>query len=92
MRLARGADDPPIDLQAAKTAFQVEVVRRARPVAVGPAVATPEDLIVLKLIAHRSKDLIDLRNLAALPDLDWAYVERWARDWEVEDRLAAIRP
>jgi hypothetical protein len=37
---------------------------------------SPEDLVVLKLIAHRPKDLIDLRNLLALPDLDWSYIER----------------
>jgi hypothetical protein len=37
---------------------------------------TPEDLIVMKLIAHRPKDRIDLLGLVALPGLDWSYVER----------------
>ena len=89
LRFARGIDDPPVDLQAAKTSFQEEVIRRARPGR--PPIATPEDLIVLKLIAHRLKDIVDLRNLIALPDLDWGYIEAWSEAWEVSDRLAALR-
>lgn len=89
LRLARGPDDPPIDLQAAKTAFQQEVLRRARPGR--PPIATPEDLIVLKLIAHRPKDMLDLRNLIVLNDLDWAYIEAWADAWEVRQRLDILR-
>ncbi|MBE7452067.1 MAG: hypothetical protein HS111_25240 [Kofleriaceae bacterium] len=45
----------------------------------------------LKLIAHRAKDLIDLRNLLALPARDWSHIERWARAWQVADRLVALR-
>jgi hypothetical protein len=92
VQLARDSTDPPIDLQVAKTAYQGEVLRRARAASTGVAVATPEDLIVLKLIANRPKDLIDLRNLVALPDLDWAHIERWAAAWDVLDRLAPLRP
>lgn len=53
--------------------------------------ATAEDLVILKLIAHRPKDVVDLRGLIALPDLDWAYVEQWAAAWEVADRLEVLR-
>lgn len=49
----------------------------------GVRVATPEDLIVLKRIANRAKDQIDVLGLVALPSLDWAYVERRAAEWEV---------
>ena len=80
-----------IEFQSAKTPFQREVVRRARTAADGARIGTPEDLIVLKLIADRPKDQVDLLGLAALPRLDWSYVERWAREWEVEDRLRALR-
>lgn len=91
IRFAREIDDPPLDLQVAKTAYQAEILRRAR--GSGPtAVATPEDLIVLKLIANRPKDVIDLRNLLALPALDWEYIDRWAAAWDVLDRLAPLRP
>jgi hypothetical protein len=81
-----------VDIQTAKTDYQVGVIRRA--IAAHPSrvtVATPEDLIILKLIASRSKDRIDLDNLARLNGLDWAYIETWAETWEVTDRLAKLR-
>jgi hypothetical protein len=80
-----------VEIQAAKTALQHDVVCRARTSSEGVRVATPEDLIVLKLIADRPKDRQDLLGLVALPDLDWAHVERWAAEWDVADRLASLR-
>lgn len=80
-----------VEIQAAKTALQLEVVRRARSSSDGIRVATPEDLIVLKLIADRPKDRQDLLGLVALPELDWVYVERWAAEWDVMERLAELR-
>ncbi|MBX3028164.1 nucleotidyl transferase AbiEii/AbiGii toxin family protein [bacterium] len=80
-----------IELQAAKTAFQREVVRRAVPTPLGLRVATVEDLIVLKLIADRTKDQSDLEGLLGLGALDWAHVEKWAAAWGVFDRLQRKR-
>lgn len=80
-----------LEVQAAKTELQREVVRRAIASDEGVRVATPEDLIVLKLIADRPKDQVDLLSLSALPALDWAYVERWAKEWDVGARLARLR-
>lgn len=79
-----------LEIQSAKTDFQREVVRRARDEQ-GIKVASPEDLIVLKLIANRSKDEEDLRNLTALAALDWPYIEHWATSWAVRDRLDRLR-
>ncbi|HEU4431532.1 MAG TPA: DUF6036 family nucleotidyltransferase [Myxococcota bacterium] len=80
-----------IEFQPAKTSFQQHVVQRARRDRNGTCVATPEDLIVLKLIANRPKDQIDLLGLAALDGLDWPYVESAAREWELAEVLAALR-
>lgn len=81
-----------VDLQVAKTEYQEEIIRRAVVTSDdGIAVATPEDVVVLKLIANRSVDNKDLLNLAELPNLDWAYIERWAATWQVEDRLQEVR-
>lgn len=81
-----------VDIQTAKTEYQVGVIQRAiEAVPSRVSVATPEDLIVLKLIASRSKDRIDLDNLARLPNLDWAYIEEWAETWQVTDRLVKLR-
>lgn len=80
-----------VEFQSAKTKLQNSVIRRARIQRGALRVATPEDLIVLKLIANRAKDQIDLVGLCALPDLDWDYVERWAREWEVTALLSQFK-
>ena len=80
-----------LEAQLAKTALQEEVIRRAVVAESGMRVATCEDLIVLKLIADRSKDRVDLEGLCALGDVDWTYVERWAKEWEVFERLERFR-
>lgn len=80
-----------IEVQAAKTEFQREVVRRAVSTPEGLRVATVEDLIVLKLIADRPKDHADLEGLLGLGALDWAHVEQWATTWGVLDRLQRRR-
>lgn len=80
-----------LEVQAAKTELQREIVRRARPRPGGLPVATVEDLIVLKLIADRAKDQVDLFGLAKLPRIDWPYVEQWSTEWQVLDRLKRLR-
>lgn len=90
VRFVRDPHDPPIEIQAAKTSLQHELIARATRDS-GVATATPEDLILLKLIAHRPKDLADLAGLLALTGLDWSYVEQRARDWDVMDRLVRLR-
>lgn len=54
-------------------------------------VATPEDLVALKLIANRSHDLLDALHLALRGGLDWPYIERWCDTWQITDRLAHLR-
>ena len=80
-----------IEVQAAKTDLQRSVVDRALRLESGLRVATVEDLLVLKLIADRPKDQGDLASLSARADIDWSYVERWCREWEIEDRLRRLR-
>ena len=92
VRMIGASGFSPIDIQTAKTEYQVGVIQRAITAEPGDVpVASPEDLIVLKLIASRSKDRVDLDNLARLPLLDWAYIEQWAETWQVTDRLAKLR-
>lgn len=44
-------------------------------------VASPEDLILYKLIAHRSRDLADIESVIRRQwaDLDRSYLRKWAR-------------
>lgn len=80
-----------VDIQVAKTAYQQLVIDRATggSLSSGFAVATPEDLIVLKLIAWRAQDQ---RDIALLLDtlggrIDRPYLERWCESWQVLERL-----
>ena len=80
-----------VDLQTAKTDYQMGVIERAIPTPSGICVATPEDLIVLKLLAMRSQDQRDIAMLMNWNDLDWPYIEHWAGIWQVTDKLAVFR-
>jgi predicted nucleotidyltransferase len=43
---------------------------------------TPEDLIIMKAIAHRPKDLEDIRTIAdKYPNLDRNRIEAWVRSF-----------
>jgi hypothetical protein len=43
---------------------------------------TPEDLIVMKAVANRPRDLIDIASVVeAQPDLDVARVRRWVHEF-----------
>jgi hypothetical protein len=53
--------------------------------------STPEDLIVMKLIADRPKDHLDLLGLLRLDGLDWTYIEGWVAEWGVAERLRELR-
>ena len=84
------------DLFVVRSAFLESALARARHAWIGPArvrVMAPEDIILLKLIAHRRKDLADVEEIVALcPGLDMAYLNTWARGLEVEDRLGEFFP
>lgn len=85
LRLRRGAER--IDLLPPVIAYQDVALRRA-----GDNVVTVEDVIVFKLIAWRRRDRDDVRSiLEAGASVDEAYVERWAREWEVLDRWHEAR-
>ena len=78
-----------IDMEAITTDYEEEAIRRATFLDATQPVpsATPEDLIILKLIANRSKDHKDLIDLVVMTGLDWPYIRRWAEEWQVTDRL-----
>jgi hypothetical protein len=91
LRLTSPATGDFIDIQTAKTEYQDLVIERAYrgPNAPFP-VATPEDLIVLKLLAWRSVDQQDAVRLG-MGEIDWDYVTHWCEIWEVADRLDRLR-
>lgn len=82
-----------VEFQAARTPYQQLVVQRGRRLEETQAfgVATPEDIIVLKLIANRSQDLADVVEIGKRPELDWGYIAHWAAEWGVSDRLEWLK-
>ena len=43
---------------------------------------TPEDLVIMKAIAHRPKDLDDIRTIASkYPNLDRKRIEEWVKSF-----------
>jgi predicted nucleotidyltransferase len=88
-----------VDLLIAKTPFEEQVLRRAVRIEIGPRavpIASPEDLIVYKLLADRPRDREDIRAVLrtqarAGRSLDWRHVGQWAAFWRITDRLQRLR-
>lgn len=74
-----------IDLSLGILPFEVEMVERSTMVQVGSIalrLPTPEDLIVMKAIAHRPKDLADIQAIASShPDLDKERIRLWVEQF-----------
>jgi hypothetical protein len=72
-----------VDVALGCLPFEQEAVARASSVPVGGVpvpLPTPEDLVIMKAVAHRDRDLIDIDGLrAAHPNLDVGHILRWVR-------------
>jgi Nucleotidyltransferase of unknown function (DUF6036) len=84
----RGID---VDLFLAESRFQEEMLQRRRMAEVEERalwIASPEDLVLLKLLAGRPRDLIDVNDvLFTQAPLDVEYMRRWAGELGVEGAL-----
>ncbi len=93
----RTRDGVPIDVSLGALPFELEVLDRASPWRLSPAidlfVCSAEDLIVYKLVASRPRDLLDVEGIVRLRwrDLDLARVRSRAREFagllELDDLL-----
>jgi len=74
-----------IDLSLGVLPFEVEMVERSTMVKVGSVVLrlpTPEDLIIMKAIARRPKDLADIQSIASShPNLDKERIRLWVEQF-----------
>jgi predicted nucleotidyltransferase len=75
-----------VDFIFSSTAYERQAISRAEHVQIAGApvpFASVEDLIVHKLFAGRPRDLEDARGVVRRKgkSLDWAYVERWVREF-----------
>ncbi len=79
---ASGTD---IDLSLGMLPFEIEMVERSNLLEVGPIklrLPAPEDLIILKAVAHREKDVADIRAIAlSHPDIDKERIRFWVEQF-----------
>ena len=61
--------------------------REVRLLGVSVPILAPEDLVVLKLLFHRHKDVVDIERIvvATGAELDWSYVRNWLIECVGED-------
>lgn len=84
-----------VDFFLAETEFQKSLIQRRMKVEIEEGtkqlwVVTPEDLLLLKLLASRRRDLIDVGDILFMQgQLDEAYMRLWAERLEISDRLEA---
>ncbi len=78
------------DLFIVKGGLLESAIQRARRVRIGNRevlVMSPEDIVLLKLIAKRRKDLADVEEIFTMCDLDFAYLRQWAHTLGVNEQL-----
>ncbi|MHC1783263.1 MAG: nucleotidyl transferase AbiEii/AbiGii toxin family protein [Anaerolineaceae bacterium] len=74
-----------IDLSLGILPFEIEMVQRSEVVDAGMIqlrLPTPEDLIIMKAVAHRPKDLMDIQAIAGNhPNLDQKRIQDWVEQF-----------
>lgn len=74
-----------VDISLGIMPFEEEMVKRGTVKSfanISARLPTPEDLIIMKAIAHRSKDLEDIRTIVdKYPNLDQKHIEHWVKDF-----------
>lgn len=90
-------------MRQSKSAYERQAIDRAEKVemeGVEVPFATAEDLLLHKLFAGRARDLEDAESVVRRKgaDLDWDYLERWAREFaaisgreDLPERVDALR-
>lgn len=83
LRYAPGNID--IDISLGALPFEDEIVDRSTWIDVGGLrlrVASAEDIIIMKAVARRPRDMMDIENIIqATPDLDIDRIRRWVREF-----------
>ncbi len=90
-----------IDISLGALRFEDEVIDRSSWIEVGRTrllVASPEDIIIMKAVAGRPRDVMDIENILEMnPDLDIDRIRHWVREFsailetpEIHDNLEKL--
>ncbi len=83
--LTHAATGVAVDISLGALPFEEELVARSQLYQIGDLslrLPTPEDLVILKAVAHRPKDLLDITEIVrSHPDLDRSRIEAWVQDF-----------
>jgi len=90
-----------VDISLGILPFEQEVVERSILYRIGPVelrLPTPEDLVIMKAVAHRSVELEDIKSIVEVhPDLDKERIKKWVQAFaevlempEIWDDLAPL--
>lgn len=83
--LNHGPSGIDVDVSCGGTAFEDEAIRRAstrRHAGLSIPIPTPEDLIIMKAVAHRDRDLADIEGILDVhPKVDRRRIRRWVREF-----------
>ncbi|MEX2213878.1 MAG: nucleotidyl transferase AbiEii/AbiGii toxin family protein [Phycisphaeraceae bacterium] len=83
-----------VDVFLAESPYQQEVLKRRRHVEAPDGavwLVTPEDLILLKMLAYRPRDVADIQDVMFTQgQLDETYLRNWATSLGISDRLVEM--
>ena len=90
-----------IDISFGALPFEEECIKRSKKIKLAKLnipLPSPEDLIIMKAVAHRPKDLIDIESIIdANPHLDVRRIKYWVNEFatilempEIADNIAKI--
>ena len=83
--LHHAAAEANVDISLGVLPFEVEMVENSSLHRVGEMLLrlpAPEDLVIMKAVAHRARDYADIEGIMTRhPELDWQRIEHWVRQF-----------
>lgn len=85
----------PVDISLGALSFEAEIIQRRQLMNVGALrlpIITPEDLLIMKALARRPRDIGDIESvLDANPELDLSRVRLWLREFSAVLEMPEIQ-
>ncbi|MGB9749972.1 MAG: DUF6036 family nucleotidyltransferase [Caldisericia bacterium] len=79
-----------IDFLIANDEFKKNILKRKKEIKVNEEniyIVTIEDLILLKLLSNREQDILDVKNLLNIDNIDIEYIKEWVKKLNLKINL-----